>query len=182
VSDDDRALATAVAGRGDERAFMMLYDRHTPALYGLAMRLTGGHEPEAQEIVHDAWIRAAEKLGAFEWRSSLRTWLSSFVVNRWREVARAGARDAGPPIEDLALGGDDERLTGTLDRVDLERAVAALAAGYREVFVLHDIQGYTHDEIATMLGVEPGTSKSQLSRARRELRRALESPGDSRDR
>jgi RNA polymerase sigma-70 factor (ECF subfamily) len=141
------------------------------------MRLTGGNAADAQEIVHDAWIRAIEKLGTFEWRSALRTWLSAFVVNRWREMARASARFDGPPLDEVTSGADDERLAGTLDRVDLERAVTALAAGYREVFLLHDVEGYTHEEIAGMLGIEPGTSKSQLSRARRQIRLALETGG-----
>ena len=166
--------------RGDERAFGTLYRRYTPALYALAMRLAGGDAPEAQEIVHDAWVRAVDRLGSFEGRSTLRVWLSGFVVNRWRELARAGARDAGPSIEDLALGVEDAALRGTFERIDLERVIAALPAGYRQVFVLHDIEGYSHDEIAGLLDIAAGTSKSQLSRARRVLRRALAPPGDQR--
>jgi len=167
----------AVLSRGDERAFGVLYDRHTPALYKLALRLTGGHEPEAAEIVHDAWVKAMDKLGTFEWRSALRSWLGSCVVNRWREVNRAAARTAGPSLDDAPLAAEDKALEGTCDRLDLERAIAALAAGYREVFVLHDVEGYTHEEIGALLGIEAGTSKSQLSRARRELRKGLEPGG-----
>lgn len=169
-----------MVSHGDERAFGALYDRHTPAMYGLALRLSGGHEPEAREILHDAWVRAAERFGAFEWRSALRTWLCAFVIRRSQEIARAEARDAGPPIEELRLASDDDLLLGTVDRVDLERAVAGLADGYRQVFVLHDVEGYTHEEIAGLLEIEPGTSKSQLSRARRALRRALDPPGEHR--
>src|SRR5262249_42909611 len=80
-------------------------------------------------------------------------------------------------VDDLAAGADDVALCGSYDRLDLERAIAALADGFRLVFVLHDVQGYTHEEIADLLGIEPGTSKSQLSRARRALRRALYPPG-----
>ncbi len=144
------------------------------------MRLTGGDEPEAQEIVHDAWVRAGDRLGAFEGRSTLRVWLSGIVVNRWREVARAGARDAGPPIEDLSLGTEDGALRGVFDKIDLERVIAALPPGYRQVFILHDIEGYTHEEIAGLLDIAAGTSKSQLSCARRELRRALTPLGEHR--
>jgi RNA polymerase sigma-70 factor, ECF subfamily len=169
-----------VVERGDERAFGTLYQRYTPALYALAFRLTGRDQPEAEEIVHDAWVRAVERLGSFEGRSTLRVWLSGFVVNRWRELARAGARDAGPPIEDLSLGVEDGALRGTFERIELERVIAALPAGYRQVFVLHDVEGYSHDEIAGLLDIAAGTSKSQLSRARRELRRALAPPGDHR--
>lgn len=171
--DDDQALVEAVLQRGDERAFTVLYGRHTPVLYGLALRLTGGRDADAEDVVHDAWVRAAERLGEFEWRSALATWLSGFVVRRWREVARQRSRRDEIPIDDAGLSVDDRRLEGTFDRLVLEQAVAALAAGYREVLVLHDVYGYTHDEIAAMLGVETGTSKSQLSRARRALRMAL---------
>ena len=170
---------SAVVTRRDERAFATLYDRHTPALYRLALRLTGGSDVEAEEITHDAWVRAVERLATFEWRAALRTWLCAFVVRRARERDRAEARNI-QPVDDLALGADDMALRGTYDRLDLERAIAGLADGFRQVFVLHDVQGYTHEEIADLLGIEPGTSKSQLFRARRALRQALEPPGEPR--
>lgn len=173
IEPEDRRLVAAITSRGDERAFGVLYDRYTFVLYRLALRLTGGNEPEAQEIVHDAWVRAVERLATFGWHSALRTWLSGIVVNRWREMARAESRDVRESIEELGLGADDQRLSGTFDRIDLERAIASLAPRYREVFVLHDVEGYAHEEIAELLGVEPGTSKSQLSRARRALRAVL---------
>jgi RNA polymerase sigma-70 factor (ECF subfamily) len=177
VSEEDRPLVDAVLARGDERAFAALYDRHTAVMYGLALRLTGGDAPEAQTIVHDAWVKAVDRLATFEWRSELRTWLCAFVVNGVRALARDAGRDPGPSIEDLPLGREDERLTGTIARVDLERAVARLPAGYRHVFVLHDVEGFTHVEIAAQLGITPGTSKSQLSRARATLRRVLAPEG-----
>ena len=165
---------SAVIASGDERAFGLLYDRHTPALYKLALRLTGGREPEAVEIVHDAWVNAAKGLNRFEWRSALRSWLGACVINRWREMSRAAARSPVIPLEEKLVPADDGRLTGTIDRLDLEQAIGGLADGYRQVFLLHDVEGYTHEEIGSMLGIETGTSKSQLSRARRELRKALE--------
>lgn len=178
TQDDDRFLVDAVVQRRDERAFASLYDRHTPALYRLALRLTGGSAADAEDVTHDAWVRAVERLGTFEWRAALRTWLASFVIRCAQERNRATTR-AAQAVEDLAVGVDDVRLRGSYDRLDLERAIAGLADGFRQVFVLHDVQGYTHDEIADLLGIEPGTSKSQLSRARRALRRALEPPGAS---
>ncbi len=147
-------------------------------MYGLALRLTGGDEPEAQEIVHDAWVRAVEGLSTFAWRAELATWLCAIVVNRAKEMARQAGKDPGPPIEDLAIGAEDARLRGTFDRLDLERAIGALAAGYRHVLVLHDVEGYTHEEIAALLGIAAGTSKSQLARARAAVRRALAAEGD----
>jgi RNA polymerase sigma-70 factor (ECF subfamily) len=173
VSDpSDRSLAEAVQRDGDERAFGMLYDRHTPYLYRFALRLLGGDELAAQDVVHDAWVRAAERLDAFEWRSSLRTWLAGIVVNFARATRREDARVADLSEADTRT--DAAALEGTYDRVDLERAIAALPIGARHVFVLHDVEGWTHDAIATALGVNEGTSKSQLSRARALLRARLE--------
>ena len=176
--DDDRLLVDAVVQRGDERAFKSLYDRHTPALYRLALRLTAGSAADAEDITHDAWVRAVERLATFEWRAALRTWLSGFVIRCAHERDRAATRTA-QPVEEFAYGTDDAALQGSYERLDLERAIAGLADGFRQVFVLHDVQGYTHEEIADLLGIEPGTSKSQLFRARRALRRALEPPGES---
>lgn len=178
TQDDDRILVHAVVQRRDERAFASLYDRHTPALYRLALRLTGGSAADAEDITHDAWVRAVERLGTFEWRAALRTWLAAFVIRCAHERHRATTR-AATVVEDVAAGAEDVALRGSYDRLDLERAIAGLADGFRQVFVLHDVQGYTHEEIADLLGIEPGTSKSQLSRARRVLRRALEPPGES---
>ncbi len=174
---DDRTLVGLLLARRGERAFDLLYDRHTPLMYGLALRLSGGDEREAAEIVHDAWVRAVERLPTFAWRAELSTWLCGIVVNRARELWRDAGRDAGPPIEDLALPADDARLSGTFDRLDLERALHALPPGYRHVLVLHDVEGYTHPEIAGLLGIAEGTSKSQLARARASMRRALAAEG-----
>jgi len=178
TQDDDRFLVDAVVQRRDDRAFASLYDRHTPALYRLALRLTGGSAPDAEDVTHDAWVRAVERLDTFEWRAALRTWLSAFVIRCAHEKNRATPR-AALAVDDLAVGVDDVALRGSYDRLDLERAIEGLADGFRQVFVLHDVQGYTHEEIADLLGIEPGTSKSQLSRARRALRRVLEPPGAS---
>lgn len=173
TATDDRDLVDRVIRNGDERAFAALYAHHTPALYGLALRLAGGADADAQDIVHDVWVRAASRFAEFEWRSALATWLSGFVVRRWRELARQQHREGSAPIDDDVVGFEDTELEGTFDRMMLERAVAGLAPGYRAVLVLHDVHGYTHDEIGTLLGIQDGTSKSQLARARRALRSAL---------
>jgi RNA polymerase sigma-70 factor, ECF subfamily len=165
---DDRRLADRVVRQRDEAAFRQLYARHTPALYATALRLTGG-AADAADAVHDAWIRAVEHLGRFRWRSSLRTWLVGIVVNVVREARRTRSREE--PYDDDALAPGVSRDVHAA--IDLDAAVARLAPRYREVFVLHDIEGFTHDEIAHMLGVDAGTSKSQLTRARRHLRGML---------
>jgi len=169
ADDLDRALAARLA-RGDQAAFGALYDRHTTYLYRFALRLTAGDSAAAEDLVHDAWVLGVERLASFQWRSSLRTWLAAFVVNgartRWRDDARV------LPIDDTHVGGDAP-LRGRLERIDLQRALAALAPGFRMVLILHDAEGYTHEEIGRLLDIDAGTSKSQLSRARAAMRRAL---------
>jgi RNA polymerase sigma-70 factor (ECF subfamily) len=170
---EDRALADAVARSRDEAAFRALYRRHTPALYRLALRLGGGDGPWAEELVQRTWIRAVEGLGSFAWRSSLSSWLGGIAINCARELWRdARTRGETGLVDEVAA----PRALAAEERVDLERAIERLPAGYREVFVLHDVEGYTHEEIGGLLGIEPGTSKSQLSRARQRLRTAL-APG-----
>jgi RNA polymerase sigma-70 factor (ECF subfamily) len=166
----DRKLVAALVRQRDDRAFSSLYERHTPYLYRFALRLTAGDDDVAQDLVHDAWVRAIQRVAGFEWRSRFRTWLAGFVLSLWRERFRVEVREL---TLDDSHSDDGDSWRGTLERVDVERALAALAPGFREVLVLHDIEGYTHEDIATMLGVQPGTSKSQLSRARAAMRRAL---------
>jgi RNA polymerase sigma-70 factor, ECF subfamily len=174
---EDRDFAAEVVRAGDEAAFRALYRRHTPALYRLALRLGGGDEPWAEELVQRSWIRAVEGLGAFGWRSALSTWLGGIAINCARELWREGRgrEEARDQTEDQVSVARDSP-AGPDDRIDLERAIQRLPQGYRQVFVLHDVEGYTHEEIGGLLGIEPGTSKSQLSHARRRLRSALEPP------
>jgi RNA polymerase sigma-70 factor (ECF subfamily) len=175
AGSDDRQLADAVLASRDETAFRLLYRRHTPALYGLALRLGGGDEVWAEELVQRSWIRAVEGLGGFQWRAAFRTWLSGIAVNCARESWRERRLSLEVPWpadapDALAPAADPDEL------VDLERAIAALPHGCRQVLVLHDVEGYTHEEIGSMLAIEPGTSKSQLFHARRRLRAHL-TPG-----
>lgn len=166
---DETLVRAFLASRGEE-PFRLLFRRHTPALLRLAQRLLGGNAAAAEDAVQEAWLRAASRLAGFRFESKLRTWLCGFVVNRCRELgrARAPASVAGlPPVEPAAAA------TDALAALDLERAVTGLADGYRAVFVLHDLMGYTHREIAARLEIEEGTSKSQLFLARRALRQRL---------
>lgn len=150
-----------------EDAFRTLYRAHTPALYALALRLTAHDKTEAEDLVQETWVRAVRKMSTFRGESALRSWLCGVLINVRRERTRTAWRmvDA-PDIEPVAAANDDAAF-------DLERAVAALPVGARDVFVLHDVYGYAHREIAEMLGVVEGTSKSQLARARALLRAAL---------
>lgn len=164
--DHDRELVERFLSTGEESAFRRLYRRHAPALFRFATRLAGGRE-DGEDLLQETWIRAAAALPRFRWDSALRTWLCGIAVHRWREVARGRARRSAPipsfPETASAPGPPAEAA------LDLERAIESLPTGYREVLVLHDLHGYTHEEIAGMLGVETGTSKSQLFRARRAL-------------
>lgn len=173
AQDEDRALVARILRRKDERAFTALYDRHTAYLYRFALRLTGGDEPAAEDLVHDAWVRAVPRLAVFRWNASLRSWLAGFVVNLAREQVRSRAMEVLPDRRD---NGDDDAWRSAANRIDIERALARLAPGYREILVLHDIEGYTHEAIAALLEIEIGTSKSQLSRARAAMRRAIGEP------
>lgn len=163
----DRELVARVITRGDEASFRLLYERHTPRLLRLARNLTQGDDSDPRDLVQDTWIRAATRLSGFEWRSSLITWLSGILVNRMREIYRERAR--GELVELTEDIGDWPLPPDVSGRLELESAIASLPPGGRTVLVLHDVEGYTHEEIAGFLGITPGTSKSQLCRARRAV-------------
>jgi RNA polymerase sigma-70 factor (ECF subfamily) len=168
----DRWLVRNFLVQRDEQSFRELYHRHAPALYQLALRLAGWNVHEAEEVVQDTWMRAIEALDGFRWESSLRTWLSGITINRCRELYRQRARQSHEVVvEQLA---QEISTTENFERLDLEQAIAALPNGYRQVLVLHDVEGYTHEEISRMLEIEVGTSKSQLSRARSSVREAVQ--------
>jgi RNA polymerase sigma-70 factor (ECF subfamily) len=165
--DDDRGLAAAFL-RGDEPAFRELYRRHTPRVYALVRRLLGGRHADAEDVMQETWLRAARGLGGFRWESSLRTWLTGIALNLCRERSRRQA--------DSALESEPATPPPVPVDVDLERAVAGLSDGYRQVLILHDVWGLTHEEVGQALGIDAGTSKSQLSRARRLLKERLAGP------
>ena len=166
----DRELVDAYLAVRDEAAFRVLYRRHASSLWRMALRLSRGSEEEAREIVQETWVRAAPRLGTFRWESSLRTWLISIAINCGRERARAVGRETF--FGDLEVAAPAAE-PASVEPIDLARAIDALPDGYRRVLVLHDVEGYTHDEIGRLLGVEPGTSKSQLHRARARVRARL---------
>ena len=177
-AESDDALLSRLARTGDARAFAILYERHTGALYATAVRIT--RDPDAAaDIVHDAWVRAVESVHRFANRSAVRTWLTGILINCHRERERARRRDGteeDASIDDVIDPAYASPLDASrIDRIDLDAAIAALPPRFRQVLVLHDIEGFTHEEIAEMLGVAPGTSKSQLARARHRLRALLES-------
>ncbi len=169
---EDRILVRDFLESRAEDRFRVLYRRHSPVLGRTIYRILSGDPDDTAEVLQITWIRAVERLDQFQWRSSLRSWLTGIALNCSREHLRQRKRSSSDPI-DLHEPSEAPRVLRRLDRVDLERAIASLPTGYREVLVLHDIEGYTHVEIGGMLGIEEGTSKSQLSRARKAMRKCL---------
>ncbi|HET7306236.1 MAG TPA: sigma-70 family RNA polymerase sigma factor [Gammaproteobacteria bacterium] len=158
----------ARARKGDMRAFEHLYRRHAGRVYAVCLRLSG-NPAHAEDFTQDAFVKAWQSLAAFRGDSGFGTWLHRIAVNTALAHFRRNAKfvDVPAPVEDEAP--DEE--PGTM--LDLERAIAQLPDGAREVFVLHDVEGYKHDEIAALVGISDGTSKAQLHRARQLLRARL---------
>jgi RNA polymerase sigma-70 factor (ECF subfamily) len=167
---EDAELIDRLARRRDAAAFEALYDRHNDALYASAMRIAGDADA-AMDATHDTWVRAVERLHAFEGRSAFRTWLTGILINclrqHWRDQREVSLDVIGE------LPAPVSRLPLDVDPLDLEAAIASLPPRFRCVLVLHDVDGFTHEEIATMLEIVPGTSKSQLTRARQKVRERL---------
>jgi RNA polymerase sigma-70 factor (ECF subfamily) len=170
----DRELVEIVLSSGDEDAFRELYRRHTPRLYQLVLRILAGSEPDAEDVVQETWLRASQRISAFRWEAKLGTWLTAIGINLCRERLRKSGRfptvELAPEIE------PGLQVSSSGEWIDLERAIEVLPDGYRAVLLLHDVEGYTHEEIGEFLEIAVGTSKSQLSRARRTLRALLGSP------
>lgn len=172
VHDADPLVARARAG--DPRAERALYDAHVDRLYRLALRLTGDEELAA-EYTQQAFTRAFRSLGSFRGDSSFATWLHRVTVNvtlsGLRKLNRC--RDVEQDLETAARQGRPPHESDPMLRQRIDDALAALPALYREAVVLHDIEGFTHDEIGRILDIPSGTSKARLSRARARLRPLL---------
>lgn len=161
---------------GSSDVFLELYERHTPRLLRFVSRVSGWADPaRVEDLVQETWIRGVSGLPGFDWRSTLATWLRGIALNVTREALRNDRRMQFADLDGSALENLPSR-TGLPDhegRIDLERALRRLPDGQRTVLVLHDLEGYTHQEIAHMLGIAAGTSKSQLHDARVQLEELL---------
>ena len=162
----DKALVTTYLKTRDETTFRLLYNRHTQSIWNMAMKLTAGNAHEAEEIVQEAWMRAITGLPSFEWKSSLRTWLIKIMINCCREMKR---KKAPVTLEETHL----EPVNNTISINDTKQIIDLLPEGYQAVLLLHDLEGYKHEEIARMLDIAPGTSKSQLHQARKAFRKLI---------
>jgi RNA polymerase sigma-70 factor, ECF subfamily len=161
------------AQQGDVQAFEQLYRAHFNAVSALCRRMVGD-ERESRDLVQDVFVRTWQRLPTFRGQSALGTWIHRLAVNVVLEHLRSAKRDALRFIDDddtIATRASDRQLDAVMD---LDRALVQLPPGARTVFVLHDMHGYSHDEIAQMTGIAPGTARAQLWRARRALLRLLD--------
>jgi len=178
---ENEAALVDRARRGEVDAFERLYHQHAGRVYALCLRLAG--EPvEARELVQDTFVHAWEALPRFRGESSLTTWLHRIAVNALlerrrrdrRRTARVSlAEDDDDGLESVPDAGGCVTPVDVATVIDLERAIAALPPGVRRAFVLHEVEGYTHEEAAGMTGLATGTLRAQLHRARQLLIRAL---------
>jgi RNA polymerase sigma-70 factor (ECF subfamily) len=178
----DEADAIERAKQGDAQAFQALYDKHKRRVYSLCLRMTA-NTAEAEDLTQEAFLQLYRKIATFRGESAFSTWLHRLSVN----VVLMHLRKKSLPVvslEETTQGGDDDTpkkdfgaedlaLAGSIDRLQLQKAVEDLPPGYRTIFVLHDVEGYEHNEIATIVGCSIGNSKSQLHKARMKLRDML---------
>lgn len=164
------------AQNGDIDAFELLYNEHSGRVYALCLRLMAGDQPAATELMQDVFVRAWKSLGKFRGESAFSSWLHRLAVNAMLENARSEKRRVARvlPMEDTSQIGAFSPGDSPDLRIDLEGAIARLPEGARVAFVLHDIEGFQHQEIAAQLGIAVGTVKAQLHRAHKLLIQALD--------
>ena len=170
------------AKQGDAQAFQRLYDKHKRRVYSLCLRMTS-NTAEAEDLTQEAFLQLFRKIGTFRGESAFSTWLHRLSVNvvlmhlRKKSLPQVSLEETTQPGEEDTpkkdFGAEDLALAGSIDRLQLQRAVNDLPPGYRTIFVLHDVEGYEHNEIAQMVGCSIGNSKSQLHKARMKLRDLL---------
>ena len=168
----------ARAQQGDEQAFAALFEAHKRRVYSLCLRMLG-NPTEAEDLTQEAFLQLFRKIATFRGESAFSTWLHRLSVNvvlmhlRKKGLNQISLDETensqGEPIK-RDYGDDDRRLVGSIDRIGLNRAIAELPPGYRTVFILHDVEGYEHNEIAEIMNCSIGNSKSQLHKARLKLR------------
>lgn len=163
---------------GDVDAFEELYRQHAKRLFNLVFRMTGCAE-DAEDLLQEVFLQAHRTLAGFRGESTLGTWLYRLTMNHCLDHLRGRRARMARSTESLDADHAFEPASHTpivptaVSRVDLERAIAGLADGYRAAFLLHDVEGFEHREVAKILGVSEGTSKSQVHKARMKLRAML---------
>jgi len=180
--DPGEAHVLARAQAGDHHAFAQLYALHKRRIYSLCLRMVG-NVAEAEDLTQEAFLQLHRKISTFRGDSAFSTWLHRLAINvvlmqlRKKGLSLISLDEAMEPAPEdgpgRSFGAPDLTLSGAIDRLALERAVGSLPAGYRLIFILHDVEGFEHNEIAAMLDCSIGNSKSQLHKARLKLREAL---------
>lgn len=166
------------AAEGDAAAFEQLYHRHFRRVYALCLRMTG-NPTEAEDLTQEVFTHLYRKVGSFRGESAFTTWLHRMTVNhvlmhfRKSSTRNEKTTEEGETPIQIVHGTENAARMPIIDRIALDKAVEQLSPGYRTIFVLHDVEGYQHEEIAQMLGVAEGTSKSQLHKARLKLRELI---------
>jgi RNA polymerase sigma-70 factor (ECF subfamily) len=169
---------TRLAASGNISAFELLYERYHRRTYGLCLRMTSS-QTEAEDLTQEVFIQLFRKIGSFRGESAFSTWLHRLTVNqvlmhfRRRSVKNERISEDGEIPEQIVPGTENQARMPVLDRIGLTKAVSELPPGYRNVFLLHDVEGYEHEEVAKILHISVGTSKSQLHKARLKLRGLL---------
>ena len=182
-TEKDFALAQKAAS-GNVAAFELLYSRYHRRTYSLCLRMMNS-ATEAEDLTQEVFIQLFRKIGSFRGDSAFSTWLHRMTVNqvlmhfRRRGVQNEKTTDDGEMPEQIVNGTENHARMPILDRIALDKAIAQLPNGYRTVFLLHDVEGFEHEEIARMLGLSVGTSKSQLHKARLKLRGLLKKQNES---
>lgn len=167
-----------LAEKGNISAFERIYERYHRRTYSLTLRMTGS-QTEAEDLTQEVFIQLFRKIGSFRGESAFSTWLHRLTVNqvlmhfRRRSVKNERTSDDGEMPEQTVHGTSDPNKMPVVDRIALKNAIADLPKGYKSVFVLHDVEGFEHEEVARMLKISVGTSKSQLHKARLKLRGLL---------
>ena len=175
--ETDLELARCAA-EGNVAAFEMIYSRYHRRTYSLCLRMTQS-QTEAEDLTQEVFIQLFRKVGSFRGDSAFSTWLHRMTVNqvlmyfRRRGVKNEKTTDDGEMPEQIVRGTEDQNKMPVIDRIALDKAISQLPNGYRTVFMLHDVEGFEHEEIARMLKLSVGTSKSQLHKARLKLRKLL---------
>ena len=169
---------TRLAAAGNIAAFELLYERYHRRTYGLCLRMTSS-QTEAEDLTQEVFIQLFRKIGSFRGESAFSTWLHRLTVNqvlmhfRRRSVKNEKTSEDGEIPEQIVPGTENQSKMPVLDRIGLTKAVSELPPGYKKVFLLHDVEGYEHEEVARILKISVGTSKSQLHKARLKLRGLL---------
>jgi RNA polymerase sigma-70 factor (ECF subfamily) len=185
ASGSSDLILTQSAAKGDMKAFEEIYNRHHRRVYSLCLRMLQ-NTAEAEDLTQEVFIQLYRKIGSFRGDSAFTTWLHRLTVNqvlmhfRKRTVKFEKTTEEGETPVQIVPGTENSGKMPIVDKIALENAIAQLPTGYKNVFVLHDVEGYEHEEVARILGCSVGTSKSQLHKARLKMRKLLQKKSNPR--